>query len=133
MVSLLNKKPQPSAARVSRPVIVSSSHKKQSLPQFFAKKINSWTAATSSDLPTAPKPNDTICVICISDTHNSKPPIPEGDILLHAGDLSQYGLFDEIQAQLDWLNTLPHKHKVVIGGNHDLILDEEFVKRYPES
>jgi len=29
----------------------------------------------------------------------------------------------ELQAQIDWLKSLPHKHKVVIGGNHDHYLD----------
>lgn len=52
--------------------------------------------------------------------------------MLHAGDLSQKGTFEEIQAQLDWLNTLPHTYKVVIAGNHDLLLDPDFVKCFPE-
>lgn len=73
-----------------------------------------------------------IRVVCISDTHNTQPDLPSGDLLLHAGDLSQKGTFEEIQAQLDWLNTQPHHHKVVIGGNHDLLLDAEFVDRFPE-
>lgn len=73
-----------------------------------------------------------VSVVCISDTHNTRPILPPGDILLHAGDLSQYGLFEEIQQQLDWLNEQPHQHKVVIAGNHDLILDQEFVKAFPD-
>jgi Calcineurin-like phosphoesterase len=71
-----------------------------------------------------------ITIVCISDPHNSKPSLPDGDILLHYGDLSQYGTFAEIQAQLDWLNSQPHKHKIVIAGNHNLILDESFVKAH---
>jgi Icc-related predicted phosphoesterase len=50
-----------------------------------------------------------------------------GDILVHAGDLSQYGTFAEIQAQLEWLASQPHPHKIVIPGNHDLLLDSHFV------
>ncbi|KAN0114735.1 putative rhamnogalacturonate lyase [Hyaloscypha variabilis] len=78
-----------------------------------------------------------ITLVCISDTHNSTPSgIPDGDILLHAGDLTrtvsgQCGTFTELQAQLDWINTLPHPHKVVIGGNHDTLLDEEFITNHP--
>jgi predicted phosphodiesterase len=52
--------------------------------------------------------------------------------LLHAGDLSQYGTFDEIQNQLDWLNQQPHRWKVVIAGNHDLLLDPVFVDKHPD-
>ncbi|KAJ4291822.1 hypothetical protein N0V90_009718 [Kalmusia sp. IMI 367209] len=68
-------------------------------------------------------------VVCISDTHNERPSIPDGDILIHAGDLTQNGTFAELQAQLDWLRKLPHKHKIVVAGNHDLLLDEGFVTR----
>ncbi|KAM4057757.1 calcineurin-like phosphoesterase [Hirsutella rhossiliensis] len=54
------------------------------------------------------------------------------DILLHAGDLSQFGTFAEIQAQLSWLAAQPHPHKVVIAGNHDLLLDSVFVSTNPD-
>ncbi|KAL2813446.1 Metallo-dependent phosphatase-like protein [Aspergillus granulosus] len=66
-----------------------------------------------------------IRVVCISDTHNATPPLPPGDILIHAGDLTAHGTFDELQAQLWWLSAQPHTHKIVIAGNHDLILDKE--------
>ena len=59
-------------------------------------------------------------IVCISDTHNTQPEVPPGDILIHAGDLSQSGSIEEIQAQLDWLKAQPHEHKVFIAGNHDL-------------
>ncbi|KAJ0420210.1 Metallo-dependent phosphatase-like protein [Aspergillus carlsbadensis] len=65
-----------------------------------------------------------IRVVCISGTHNARPPLPPGDILIHAGDLTAHGTFDELQAQLQWLSAQPHAHKVVVAGNHDLILDE---------
>lgn len=66
-----------------------------------------------------------IRVVCISDTHNATPPLPPGDIVIHAGDLTAHGTFDELQAQLRWLSAQPHAHKIVIAGNHDLILDKE--------
>lgn len=74
-----------------------------------------------------------LTLVCLSDTHNSKPAsLPAGDILVHAGDLSQFGTFREIQAQLTWLSTQPHRHKVVVAGNHDLLLDRAFVAAYPD-
>ncbi|EER25500.1 hypothetical protein D8B26_000192 [Coccidioides posadasii str. Silveira] len=72
-----------------------------------------------------------IQVICISDTHNSTREVSHGDLLIHAGDLTQHGSFEELHDQLRWLSTLPHPHKVVIAGNHDLLLDSDFVERYP--
>lgn len=67
-----------------------------------------------------------VSIVCISDTHNDQPEVSDGDILLHAGDLSQSGSRTEIQKTVDWLNTLPHHSKVVIAGNHDTYLDSQF-------
>lgn len=65
-----------------------------------------------------------IKVVTISDTHtNIWPNVPDGDLLIHAGDLTNQGTVQEIQTQIDWLKTLPHRHKVVIAGNHDTYLD----------
>ncbi|KAF8893323.1 Metallo-dependent phosphatase-like protein [Infundibulicybe gibba] len=66
-----------------------------------------------------------IRLVCISDTHNHLLPessIPLGDILIHAGDLTQSGTVRELCATLDWLRSLPHPHKVLIAGNHDRAL-----------
>jgi Icc-related predicted phosphoesterase len=76
-------------------------------------------------------------IICVSDTHNATPALPPGDILIHAGDLTAHGTFDEVQAQLYWLSSQPHTHKIVIAGNHDILLDEasdmKFVTRTGDS
>ncbi|KAI9841005.1 MAG: hypothetical protein M1837_001080 [Sclerophora amabilis] len=115
---------------ISGPFIASSSCQKRSLAESLARNLCAWNRASSPpETSTAPK---TIAIVCVSDTHDTKPTLPDGDILLHAGDLSQYGLHDEIQAQLDWLNEQPHKHKIVIAGNHDLILDQSFVGDHPD-
>lgn len=70
-----------------------------------------------------PKNKPPIRIVCISDTHTHTPDIPDGDLLIHAGDLTNNGTVNDIQAQLDWLNSLPHKHKIVIAGNHDSYFD----------
>ncbi|XWW96260.1 hypothetical protein V2A60_004233 [Cordyceps javanica] len=62
----------------------------------------------------------------------SPPAVPSGDVLVHAGDLTVHGTFAELQAQLAWLNALPHRYKVVVAGNHDLLLDPAFVARSPD-
>ena len=66
-----------------------------------------------------------VTVVCISDTHNYKPEVPDGDLLLHAGDLTQAGSLQEMSEMLAWLRSLPHPHKVVIAGNHDFALQSE--------
>lgn len=65
-----------------------------------------------------------IRVVCLSDTHDQKSiKIPPGDLLIHAGDLTNNGTAADIQAQIDWLAAQPHRHKVVIAGNHDSYFD----------
>lgn len=76
-------------------------------------------------LRSAPKPSSPpLRIVCISDTHNHIPEhVPDGDVLIHAGDLTNGGSVAEIQAQIDWLASLPHREIVVISGNHDTYLD----------
>jgi hypothetical protein len=79
------------------------------------------TYLRSSPKPTSEPP---IRVVCISDTHNHIPEdVPEGDLLIHAGDMTNDGSVAEIQRQIDWLCSLPHREIVVIAGNHDTFLD----------
>lgn len=63
-------------------------------------------------------------IVCISDTHClTTSHIPDGDLLIHAGDLTDIGNPAELQDQIDWLAALPHEHKIAIAGNHDRFLD----------
>ncbi|KAJ5767567.1 hypothetical protein N7533_000150 [Penicillium manginii] len=74
--------------------------------------------------PRLPPSDPPIRVVCLSDTHTLQwPDVPDGDLLIHAGDLANDGSVREIQAAVDWLRSLPHQHKVVIGGNHDSYFD----------
>ncbi|KAF4975136.1 hypothetical protein FZEAL_8035 [Fusarium zealandicum] len=70
-----------------------------------------------------PRDKSAIRVVCISDTHDLKVDIPPGDILIHAGDLTNAGTVADIQKQLNWLREQPHPVKVVIAGNHDSWFD----------
>jgi Icc-related predicted phosphoesterase len=60
-------------------------------------------------------------VVCISDTHelHRELSLPDGDLLIHAGDLTFFDGISKIRDFNDWLGELPHRHKVVIPGNHD--------------
>ena len=66
-------------------------------------------------------------IVLISDTHNQHHglDLPEGDILIHAGDFSGRGRVSEAQQFLDWFGSRPHPHKVLIAGNHDFICEKE--------
>ena len=63
----------------------------------------------------SPKPPHCVRFVCISDTHNQMrrhPVIPDGDVLIHAGDFTMEGYGNEVEQFVDFLRTLPHKHKV---------------------
>ncbi len=65
-------------------------------------------------------------IVCISDTHghHAKLSVPNGDILIHAGDFMAFGdTPKEIVDFSHWLGKQPHRHKVVIAGNHDLMFE----------
>lgn len=67
--------------------------------------------------------------IVITHGHHDKITIPDGDVLIHAGDFSAHGSIDEQEAFDQFLGTLPHPHKIVIAGNHDWSLEGV---EYPE-
>lgn len=64
-----------------------------------------------------------IKVVMLSGTHGRKCEVPDDDILIHAGDLTMTGSYDQIAIQGDWIRRLPHKYKVVIAGNHDWLFE----------
>jgi Icc-related predicted phosphoesterase len=60
-------------------------------------------------------------IVCFSDTHKQHEDVvmPDGDVLVFAGDMCGSGKLKSIIAFNEWLGTLPHKNKIVIAGNHD--------------
>ncbi len=66
-------------------------------------------------------------IVAISDTHgyHDRVSIPEGDLLIHGGDLSNSGTLIEMERFNAFLEKLPHPHKVVIAGNHDFALERQ--------
>lgn len=61
-------------------------------------------------------------IVAVADTHTFQDDlhlIPDGDVFIHAGDLCRGGRLDELRTVAAWLRTLPHRHKIVVAGNHD--------------
>lgn len=81
----------------------------------------------------AAAPAGSVRVVIVSDTHGREPWLPDGDVLLHCGDIltedrgvgaASNGYCGGAGARKlrrfnSWLAGLPHPHKVVIAGNHD--------------
>eukprot|EP01006_Ploeotia_vitrea_P058950 TRINITY_DN70692_c0_g1_i1.p1 TRINITY_DN70692_c0_g1~~TRINITY_DN70692_c0_g1_i1.p1 ORF type:complete len:233 (+),score=21.38 TRINITY_DN70692_c0_g1_i1:78-776(+) len=61
-------------------------------------------------------------IVFLSDTHNThgKLIVPDGDVLVCSGDFTENGTLPEVAAFNQFLGTLPHPHKLVICGNHEL-------------
>jgi Icc-related predicted phosphoesterase len=66
-----------------------------------------------------------LTVVALSDTHgyHREVAVPPGDLLVHAGDLTLTGQLHQVEDFDDWLAGLPHRHKVVIAGNHDFCFE----------
>ncbi|KAK2738190.1 hypothetical protein FQN57_007165 [Myotisia sp. PD_48] len=68
--------------------------------------------------------------VCISDTHNKRPQeafkLPKGDVLIHAGDLTNQGTEKELERAIEWIRQADFEAKIIVPGNHDVILDREF-------
>lgn len=65
-----------------------------------------------------------ICV-AIADTHglHHQLTLPEGDLIIHAGDVSKRGEVHEIKDFLNWFQSLDYRYKIFIAGNHDFFFE----------
>ena len=74
-----------------------------------------------------------IRIVAIADSHGSHDELkmPDGDILVVAGDFCGLGDMDDVINFNKWLRTLPHRRKIIVPGNHDLICpaNKELVKQ----
>lgn len=68
-------------------------------------------------------PSQSLTLVLISDTHGMHDrmdhPVPDGDVLIHAGDFCGVGQAWEIRDFAAWMGKFPHRHKLVTPGNHD--------------
>jgi Icc-related predicted phosphoesterase len=70
----------------------------------------------------------TLRLVLISDTHQFHREIdmPDGDILIHAGDFTMFSeSLEEVADFNSWLGELPHRHKIVVPGNHESFLEDD--------
>ena len=67
----------------------------------------------------------------LSDTHGRHNEItklygelPYVDIIVHSGDCTRYGEFEETDLFMNWFSKQNAKHKVLVAGNHDFVLQQ---------
>jgi len=68
-------------------------------------------------------------IVALSDTHgyHRKVNIPDGDVLIHAGDITTNGQLTIMDDFAQWMKQFPHK-KIVIFGNHDRYEEQNSIR-----
>jgi len=69
-------------------------------------------------------------IVCISDTHSlhngMTHTLPEGDVLIHAGDCTNVGRENDVRGFIEWFKGIDgFKYKIFIAGNHDFAFEQE--------
>ncbi|ELR11455.1 Ser/Thr phosphatase family superfamily protein [Acanthamoeba castellanii str. Neff] len=102
------------------------------LPKREVKVWNVGTVGQRKKNAIPPKPEGATRFVCISDTHNRHRmlELPAGDVLLHSGDFSLSCKEKELVDFTEWLHEQPYTHKVIVAGNHDVLLHSEFYERH---
>lgn len=60
-------------------------------------------------------------IVCVSDTHGYSPAesgfsLPSGDVLIHAGDLSNTGTRSELERTFRWIEEANYEVKIMVAG-----------------
>lgn len=66
-------------------------------------------------------------IVCISDTHgfHERLVVPDGDLLIHAGDFCDGRDAGAVSRFARWLDAQPHQHKIVVAGDHDFLFESD--------
>lgn len=66
-------------------------------------------------------------ITCLSDTHmhHKKIVMPECDMIIHAGDFTYHGEFDEVKKFLQWYGEQKAKYKLLVCGNHEVEISKQ--------
>ncbi len=69
----------------------------------------------------------TVKIVAVADTHgyHNDLTVPDGDVFIHAGDISAYGKDTDLGDFNAFLGRLPHRTKLVIAGNHDFNIESD--------
>jgi len=65
-------------------------------------------------------------ITLISDTHGYHRNLKrlEGEMIIHAGDISSKGTLEEVKDFMDWYQKLNFDYKIFIAGNHDFYFEQ---------
>lgn len=68
-------------------------------------------------------------VVTLADTHDAHNyfDVPDGDIFIHAGSWTRLGGIVKIAEIFEWIESLPHKHKIIVAGSRDFEMDPKTI------
>lgn len=98
------------------------------------RRFSRWPGFGTPSLPklTSSAKVPKVRVVAMSDTHNTLTKkmindLPEADVFIHCGDMTNDGSEGELRCFNQWLGNLRSKYRfvVVVCGNHDLLCDAE--------
>ena len=66
-------------------------------------------------------------IVAISDTHgrHRELKIPPCDVIIHLGNVCDFGCVNDIMDFILWFTELPAKHKIYVSGNHDTMFESQ--------
>jgi Icc-related predicted phosphoesterase len=78
------------------------------------------------------QPEATVDIVILSDTHelHREVEVPAGGLLVCCGDFSMFSKsLAAIEDFNDWLGELPHRHRLVVFGNHEFYFEADPARR----
>ncbi len=69
-------------------------------------------------------------LVCISDTHgdHDQVTLPDGDVLIHAGDITAHGSESDTRDFIEWFGKQAFAHRLFLAGNHDMYCETDPAK-----
>ncbi|PQE19033.1 calcineurin-like phosphoesterase protein [Rutstroemia sp. NJR-2017a WRK4] len=97
------------------------------MPESIPSRIPPESSTSPTRIPHPPPPRiRKTRFVCISDTHNASAPssfqLPRGDVLLHAGDLTNQGSISELRKTLQWIEDADFEAKIIVAASSPSIL-----------
>lgn len=67
-------------------------------------------------------------IVACSDTHGKHDDVDvpaDGDLFIHAGDVTERGWLYEVEEFDDWMSLRRQPHRIAIAGNHDVCFEQQ--------
>ena len=66
-----------------------------------------------------------LVIISDSDEKHRQIKLPEGDVLIHCGDMTNKGSLEKFIDFSSWMRDQDFKHKIIVFGNHEIGFSKE--------